>query len=395
MINDNEVEFVAGSTRDVTNRKERERTLTEEDHRKDIFLATLAHELRNPLAPIHSGLELIRRSKDNPQIIERTLAVIERQTNRIVHLVDDLLEVSRITQGKITLHKEYFSLKTAIDVAMEAARGAFDSNEHQFTLSLPDEPIYLDADLIRVEQILLNLLINAAKYTSPKGKIELSAEKDADEVIIRVRDNGQGISAECIPHVFDMFNQVDASSKQGSNGLGIGLSVVKQLVELHGGSVSAASEGLGKGSEFTVHLPLAQSLPEKNKTEGETAMISETKPAKKKVLIVDDNADVSEMLKALLSLDGHEVRAAFDAESGIETAKEFHPDVCLCDIDLPGMSGYELARHLRAILPGARLVAFTGWGQDADLLKSKEAGFDDHLVKGANMTELAKSIFVN
>ena len=396
VITDNEVEFVAGSTRDITNRKEREKTLTEEDHRKDIFLATLAHELRNPLAPIHSGLELIRRSKGDPQITQRTLEVIERQTNRIIHLVDDLLEVSRITQGKITLHKERFELKNVIGSTMEAAHGAIDSNEHQFTLSLPDEPIYLDADLIRVEQILLNLLTNAARYTPPKGKIELSAEKHADEVIIRVHDNGLGISPEAIPNVFDMFNQVDTSSKQGSNGLGIGLSVVKQLVELHGGSVSASSEGLGKGSEFTVHLPLAKPRAEEDKKEErETAVIAQAKPAKKKVLIVDDNADVAEMLKAILSLDGHEVRAAFNAESGIEAAKGFRPDVCLCDIGLPGMSGYQMARHLRAILPGARLVAFTGWGQEADLLKSKEAGFDDHLVKGANMVELAKSIFAN
>ena len=389
---DGEVELIAGSSRDITEHQQNEKALQEADRRKDIFMATLAHELRNPLAPIRSGLELIRRSQNDPQIIERTLSIIERQTNRIVHLVDDLLEIARITQGKINLRKERFRLKIAIDAAVESCQDEINANKHQLTISLPDNPVYINADLVRIEQVLLNLLTNAAKYTPPGGHIWLSASKVNDEAVISVRDNGLGLPPDRIASIFEMFNQVEKTVQNDCNGLGIGLGVVKQLVEMHGGSVSAASEGEGKGSEFIVRLPLAAPTEITSQPDKEAKMTEGLESPKKKILIIDDNIDVSEMVKALLSMEGHDVRVAHDGESGIETAKEYQPDVCLCDIGLPDIDGYELGRQLRVLLPDTKLIAFSGWGQDSDRQRSKEAGFDEHVVKASNIDQLIKLI---
>ncbi len=388
-----QLEFVAGAARDITDRKQNEMALQEADRRKDVFLATLAHEIRNPLAPILSGLELIRRSKDDPETSERALTVIERQTHNIVRLVDDLLEISRITQGKINLRKERFNLNTAFAMVVESCQNEISTNKLQLITFLPEEPIYIEADALRIEQVLLNLLTNAAKFTPSGGKIWLSARKTNSEAVISVRDNGLGLAPDLIASIFQMFNQVETTSRQASKGLGIGLGVVKQLVEMHGGSVSASSKGEGKGSKFTIRFPLATPIETPTRPpQQEIKMIEEIGSPKQKILIVDDNVDVAKMIQLLLSREGHEVRTAADGESGIEAAADFQPDTCLCDIGLPNMDGYELAGHLRAILPNVRLVAFTGWGQDTDLLRSKDAGFDDHVVKGANMEALSQAI---
>jgi two-component system, chemotaxis family, CheB/CheR fusion protein len=394
--------------RDLTERKQFEETLRVADRRKDEFLATLAHELRNPLAPIKSGLEVIRRAGCEEATMQNTLGIIERQTDQIIHLVDDLLEISRITQGKIKLRKRRIELKDAVEMAMESVQGMLGTDGHQISVDLPDESVYVNADLMRITQVLLNLLNNSVKYTQPGGKIRLTAEKDEKEAVISVKDTGIGIPPEMLSKVFDMFAQVKNTSEQARSGLGIGLSVVKKLIEMHGGTVQAFSEGEGEGSEFVVRLPLAEEQAAGRKTkqlsEKETAQSAILKTAKAneksfskthKILVIDDNADAANMLEILLSMEGHEVRAAFDAESGIEVAKEFKPGVCLLDIGLPEMNGYEAAIILRRFLPDALLISISGWGQEEDRQHSREAGFDYHLVKPVEIEDIKKLLDEN
>lgn len=391
---------------DITERKQMEEVLKESDRRKDEFLATLAHELRNPLAPIRSGLEIIRRADCDEEKAEQTLDVIERQTNHIVRLVDDLLDISRITQGKIKLKKERIELRTAIEMALETSREMIESNQHQFTLSLPNEPVYLDADLTRTAQVLLNLLNNAAKYTQPGGNIWLTAEKQSNEVVVSVRDTGIGIPPEMLSNIFEMYSQIESDSLQARSGLGIGLNIVKKLVVMHGGTIEAFSAGSDKGSEFILRLPLAieQSAAAESGQQSLRDGIAQSenlrtpeddtgRPSKgKRILVVDDNEDAAEMLLVLLSGEGHEVKMAFDGESGIETAKTFQPDVCLLDIGLPNMDGYELARHLRELMPQALLIAISGWGQTEDRRRSYDAGFDHHQIKPVRLEDLKKLV---
>ncbi len=394
---ENRIDGVLITFEDITDRKLAKQALNDADRRKDEFLATLAHELRNPLAPIRSGIEILRHSDYDKGKLEQTLSIVERQTNHIIRLVDDLLDISRITQGKINLKKERIELKTAIEMALETSLELIESNGQQFTLSLPEEFIYLDADLTRIAQILLNLLNNAAKYTQPAGKIWLSAEKESNEAVVSIRDTGIGIAPEMLSNIFEMFSQIENASSQTQSGLGIGLNVVKKLVEMHGGTIQAFSKGENKGSEFILRLPLAEEQSAAAKSDNDTAQPANIKipengtvshSKEKRILVVDDNADAAEMLEILLSGDGHKVRTASDGETGIETAKTFQPDICLLDIGLPNMDGYELARILREMMPEVTLIALTGWGQMEDRRRSTDAGFNHHLVKPVDFETL-------
>jgi two-component system CheB/CheR fusion protein len=397
-MSDNQIDGLLLTFEDITERVQAKQALKNADRRKDEFLATLAHELRNPLAPIRSGIEILRRNWIDEAVAEQTLNIVERQTNQIIRLVDDLLDISRITQGKITLNKERIELKTAIEMALETSREMIESYQHQFTLSLPDELIYLDADLTRIAQIFLNLINNATKYTPPGGKIWLTAEKEAKEVIVKVRDTGIGIPPEMLVDIFEMYTQIEHHSTQERSGLGIGLNIAKKLIEMHGGTIQAFSTGADKGSEFILRLPLAEepsAAAESGRnhiaqsTSRKTPENDTSRSAKeKRILVVDDNADAAEMLFVLLSGEGHEVRTALNGETGIEMAKTFQPNVCLIDIGLPMMDGYELARHLREMMPQVQLIALTGWGQAEDRRRSTGAGFNHHLVKPVGLKVL-------
>ncbi len=392
-----------GTNTDIEDVRRAEEKLKEADRRKDEFLATLAHELRNPLAPIRSGIEILRHSDYDKEKIEQALGIVERQTNHVIRLVDDLLDISRITEGKITLQKKRVELKTAIEMAIETSRELIESDEHQLTISLPDEPVYLEADLTRLAQVFLNLLNNAAKYTPMGGKIWLTAEKESNEIVVSIRDTGIGIAPEMLSSIFEMFSQIENSFSQTRSGLGIGLSIVEKLIKMHGGTIKAFSTGANNGSEFVLRLPLAaeQSASaesaQPHSTINEIAQSANLKMPEngtvshsklKRILVVDDNADAAEMLEILLSGDGHKVRTAFDGKTGIEAAKAFQPDICLLDIGLPDVNGYELARTLREMMPEVTLIALTGWGQTEDRRQSKEAGFDHHLVKPVDFETL-------
>lgn len=403
---DGEVEAVAGTTRDITERQQMEEALRETDRRKDEFLATLAHELRNPLAPIRSGLQVIRRSDLDQPKFEETLDILERQTKQIVHLVDDLLDISRITQGKIKLKKERIDLKSALDLAVESSRSAIDETENELTVSVPEQPVFIDADLTRVAQIITNILNNAAKYSPRGGKITLSAGEENGEAVLRISDTGRGIPAEMLTNIFDLFGQLEASSEENQGGLGIGLSVVKKLVEMHGGSVEAASEGLGQGSVFLVRLPLAadQSTPGRidppgrkidlrqkallNIPQATAAPAPEMGPGARRILIVDDNEDAVDLLRTLLTLEGHLVRTAFEGRAAIEVTHEFGPEIVICDLGLPQLSGYELAPILSELIPGVVLISLSGWGREEDRQHSQKAGFKYHLVKPVDVDDV-------
>jgi PAS domain S-box-containing protein len=407
---DGEVEAVAGTTRDITERNEMEDALREADRRKDEFLATLAHELRNPLAPIRSGLEVIRHISDDKTKFDETLDIIERQTNQIVHLVDDLLDISRITQGKINLRRERIELKTAIEMALETSQSLIDNAENELTVTLPYKPIYIDADLTRVAQIFLNILNNAAKYSDAGGRISLTAKKEDGAAVVSIKDSGLGIEPEMLSKIFEMFGQIETPEKQAHGGLGIGLSVVKKLVEMHGGSIQAFSEGRGKGSEFVVCLPLAaeqsETMPASEPSETDilqTAQMEmpentehnddfESQKKPRRILVVDDNQDAVEMMETLLGFEGYTTRTAFEGETAIKIAADFLPEICLCDIGLPGMNGYELATRLRELLPQSLLISVSGWGQEEDRQRSIKAGFDYHLVKPVQFEDLLKLI---
>ncbi len=354
-------------------------TLRDADRRKDEFLATLAHELRNPLAPIRNALGFIRHSGANGAV-EKARAIMERQVTHLVRLVDDLLDVSRITRGKLELRKERIELRAVLDAALEASRPAIEQSGHTLEVSLPDVPIPLEGDSTRLAQVVSNLLNNAAKYTPPGGHIALSAEAEADGALVKVTDDGIGIPPAMLGRVFEMFTQVDRALEKTTGGLGIGLSLVKGLVEAHGGAVEARSEGDGRGSEFIVRLPIA--VPEMTVAAAPpAARLDPGRPLR--VLVVDDNGDAAETLGQLLELLGHTTRTANDGEEGVAVAEEFRPDVVLMDIGMPRLNGYDAARRIRAQPWGTSmtLVALTGWGQEDDRKKSAAAGFDRHLVK--------------
>ena len=357
---------------------------------KDQFLALLGHELRNPLAPIRNALEILRTRKTDPAVAAQMHEMMERQTAHMVRLVDDLLDVSRITRGKIELRRERVDLRTAVERVVETVRPLLDDRAHDLRLSLPPEPILLEADPTRLEQILSNLLSNAAKYTPGSGTIDFSVARDGEQAVIRVRDNGIGIRPEMRGRIFELFAQADRLPERVQEGLGIGLTLVRSLTQLHGGTVTVTSGGPGHGSEFVVRLPC---LPAHAPLGPPVVKAPAAAPSaqRRRVLVVDDNLDSAESLAILLQMHGHDVRMAGDGPSALAAAREHRPELVLLDIGLPaGMDGYELAQRLRpeAGLERAVIVAVTGYGQEEDRRRTADAGFDDHLVKPVDMQKL-------
>jgi PAS domain S-box-containing protein len=361
----------------ITERKRAEDALREADRRKDEFLATLSHELRNPLAPIRNAIELMRLAAEDPAMMGHARAIMERQLLQLVRITDDLLDMSRVTRDKVELRRERIDLRTVLQAAIEATRPMIDSHGHTLTLELPAGPLWLDADFTRLTQAFANLLNNAAKYTERGGKIWLRAAAEGDLAVVTVTDTGIGIPPELLPQIFDMFTQLDQSLHRSHGGLGIGLTLVKRLIELHGGSVDARSGGPGQGSTFTVRLPI--SAPPALEAPRPAAP-----PARSgcRILIAEDSADAAEMLRLMLTYMGHDVRVTSDGIQAVAMAKEFAPQIALLDIGMPRMDGYEAARRIREALGRAViLVALTGWGQDEDKRQSREAGFDHHFTK--------------
>ncbi|HVR97214.1 MAG TPA: ATP-binding protein [Thermoanaerobaculia bacterium] len=362
------------------------------DQRKDEFLAMLAHELRNPLAAISSAGHVLgqTRSAVDPQAAELA-AVIGRQTRHLTRLVDDLLDVSRFTRGKIELHKGLIELRHVVQGAVETTRPLIERRRHDLTIALPDEPLWLEADATRLAQVLANLLHNAAKFTEPGGHIALTVGRQGGEVAVAVRDDGSGIDPALLPRIFDLFVQEDRSLARSHGGLGIGLTLVRSLVEKHGGRVEAYSEGPGRGSELTVHLPLC---PGPQQTIPAAPQVEAAGEPPSRILVVEDNADTADALAELLRLWGHEVTVVHDGLMALEAARNVRPEVVLLDIGLPGMDGYEVARALRSLgsLDGALLIALTGYGQDSDRHRSQLAGFDHHMVKPVDVPRLRQII---
>jgi PAS domain S-box-containing protein len=349
---------------------------------KDEFLAMLAHELRNPLAPIRNGLHVLEAAGVTEPVVTQAAGMMARQVNNLVRLVDDLLDVSRITRGRIELRKAVLDLGTAVRRAVETSRPLIDAGGHELTVLLPPEPVYLEADPTRLEQVVSNLLNNAAKYTEPGGHIRVSASREGGEAVIRVRDDGIGIHADLLPRLFDLFTQAERSLDRSQGGLGIGLALVRSLVEMHGGCVTAASDGLGRGSEFIVRLPALAARAGTPGAENPAPQGRLGVAASRRVLVVDDNADAADSAAILLGLWGLEVRTVYDGPAALEAARDFRPQVVLLDLGLPRMNGFEVARRLRQEMGRAvLLVALSGYGQEADRSRSRQAGFDHHLVK--------------
>lgn len=381
-----EVEAVAGSSRDITDRNEAEETLREAGRKKDDFLALLAHELRNPLAPIRNGLQVLQLSEER-EVREQSQAMMDRQLTHMVRLIDDLLDVSRINRDKMELRRSRILLTDIIESAIETARPAINESAHELIIELPEEPIFLNADLTRLAQVFSNLLINSAKYTLEAGKIRLVANRSENEVTVTVADNGIGIPADSLSQIFDMFSQVNRSIDRNTGGLGIGLSLVKGLVEMHGGSVAATSEGEDCGSQFTVRLPILGETPS---PAGSTLSPGKVDPASRRILVVDDNQDSTKSMSMMLKLLGHEVALAHDGIEAIERAEAFRPEVILMDVGMPRLNGLDAARRVREQPWGQeiKIFALTGWGQDSDRTLSQEAGCNGHLVKPVSPTDL-------
>jgi signal transduction histidine kinase/ActR/RegA family two-component response regulator len=358
------------------------------DRRKDEFLATLGHELRNPLAPLLTALHLLRTAGPANELMGRVGEVMERQINHLVRLVDDLLEVSRITRGSIEIHREPLNLSEIIQAAVETSRPALDAAQHELTITQPPEPVIVHGDPVRLTQVVANLLTNAAKYTNPGGRIGLAVARQGERATITVQDNGIGISADQLGSVFEMFTQVDRSNRRAQGGLGIGLTLVKSLVAMHGGHVEARSQGLGRGSEFVVDLPVASGQPKPV-----TSMVPKEFPSRR-VLVVDDNHDAAQMLGQLLNALGAEVAVVYSGRSALEKLVDFDAECVLLDIGMPDMDGYEVARRIRATDSGrdVMLVALTGWSQEHDQRRSRAAGFDHHVVKPPDIDKLRELI---
>jgi PAS domain S-box-containing protein len=361
--------------------------LREADRRKDEFLATLAHELRNPLAPIRNGLQIIKLRAGDTEAVEQVRSMMERQISHMVRLVDDLLDLSRISRGKIALKKGLGRLDAILGSALEASRPLVEAAGHRLSVEMPPEAIFVDADETRLAQVFSNLLNNAAKYTEPGGRIRLTAERRGGEALVAVEDTGVGIPAPMLPRVFEIFTQVDRSLERSQGGLGIGLSIARQLVEMHGGSIEAHSDGHGLGSRFHVRLPVATPADEAAGKQRDEAAPSGARPGRR-ILVVDDNVDSASTLSRMLKLMGNVTRTAHDGLQALDAAAEFRPDVMLMDIGMPRLNGYEAARRIRA-QPWGRgvvLVALTGWGQEEDRRRALEAGFDHHLVKPVDLS---------
>jgi PAS domain S-box-containing protein len=375
--------------RDITERKRAEEAIREADLRKDQFIALLAHELRNPLAPLRNGLHVIRLAGSDTNAIAKAGEMMERQLGHMVRIVDDLLDISRIGQNKMELRRASVLLTDVVSSAAETARPAIEAAGLEFTTSLPPEPIHLDADLTRLAQVFSNLLTNSAKYTESGGHVWLTAECQGDEVVVVVRDTGIGIPPDALPRIFDMFSQADRSIERSTGGLGIGLALVKGIVEMHGGRVAAMSEGQGKGSTFTIKLPVLRSP---TTTVVAVASDSEKTAAgpRQRILVVDDNRDSAILMAMMLKLGGNEVETAHDGVEAIDKAQRFRPEAILMDVGMPRLDGYEATRRIREEPWGRSIVivALTGWGQDEDKARSQEAGCDGHLVKPVKLSEL-------
>jgi two-component system CheB/CheR fusion protein len=379
--------------REIAERKRAEEALKDADRRKDEFLAMLAHELRNPLAPVRSALHILRLDDSDGERRRQTYDLLERQIEHLVRLVDDLLDVSRITRGKINMQKVRVDLASVVARAIEGSRPAIKERGHTLEVALPKEPVAVTADPVRLAQVIWNLLNNAAKYTPEGGRIWLTAAAEGSEAVVRVRDTGVGIPAEMLPKVFDLFTQVDRAIDRSLGGLGIGLTLVRRLTELHGGTVEAFSGGAGQGSEFVVRLPQA---PEETPAhpvvgQGEKGVLSGPAPAvRRRLLVVDDNKDSADTLAMLLRLLGNDVDTAHDGVQALQAVADYRPDAVLLDIGLPGMSGYDVAREVRVRpeLGQPILIALTGFGSEEDRRQSRESGFNAHLVKPVELTTL-------
>ena len=369
--------------RDVTDRKRAEQALRDANRRKDEFLAVLAHELRNPLAPIRYALAAAKLPGRSAEQRKRAEEVVERQVTHMSRLLDDLLDVSRVTRGTLVLKKSRTELTSVIGVAIETARPLIDAKHHRLSLELPAQPVQLEADAVRLSQVFANLLINAAKYTDPGGDIRVRATQQANEVLVTVRDNGIGIPQEVMPRLFTLFSQADPTGGRTQEGLGVGLALVRGLIALHGGTVTVRSEGVGRGSEFTVRLPVR--IAATDIADDEVDADDALSGAPFKILVVDDSRDAADTCATLLELSGHRVQKAYSGRRALEVGGTFHPQVLLVDIGLPDIDGYELARRIRAAPWGRNilLIAVTGWGQEDDRRRALDAGFDHHLTKPA------------
>jgi PAS domain S-box-containing protein len=381
--------YFTGIVRDITERKRLEQELrqrldelAEADRHKNEFLAMLAHELRNPLAPIRNALHILKMPGAVGPAVPQARGMMERQVQHLVRLVDDLLDVSRIMRGRIELHREPVDLAAVVNRAAETAQPAIDAHGQELLVALPPEPVVLEGDLIRLAQVISNLLVNAAKYSKKAGRIWLTAGREAGQAVVRVRDSGIGIAPELLPHIFDLFVQADRSLARSQGGLGIGLTLVKKLVEMHGGGVTAFSPGPGQGSEFVVRLPALSRDRAGGRGEPPEGAGPRTGPSRR-VLVVDDNVDAAESAAMLLRLWGHEVHTVYDGMSVLQAVRDYRPEILLLDIGLPGMTGYEVAQQLRSRpeFEGLVVAAMTGYGKYDDRRRSKEAGFDFHLTK--------------
>ncbi len=382
---------------DITERKRDEEKLrqlaadlSETDRRKDVFMATLAHELRNPLAPIRNGLQVIKLAGASG-IVEQARTMMERQLTQMVRLVDDLLDISRVTQGKIELRKERFEVRVFIDAAVETSHPLIEEAGHHLVVEVPDEPIFVDGDAARLAQVVSNLLTNSAKYMHRGGHIRLTVRRDSEWVAVSVADEGIGIPSAMLDKVFVMFTQVDRTLEKTTGGLGIGLSLVKGLVEMHGGTIKAKSDGEGMGSEFVVRLPV---VIDSSKLQESSSVAEQPVKSSLRILVVDDNRDGANTLAMILKLMGNDTRTAFDGQAAVDVAGEFRPDVILLDICLPKLNGHEACRRIREQSwgKGVVLIAMTGWGKDEDRLRSHEAGFDHHMVKPVDPKTLMKML---
>jgi signal transduction histidine kinase/CheY-like chemotaxis protein len=375
-------------------RQRTEEALREADRRKDEFIATLAHELRNPLAPIQNSLHILRLAAPADLALKQIQETLERQTDLLVRLVDDLLEVSRITQGKIELRLAVVDLAAVIRQAIEISCPAIQHYEHRLEVALPSEPLLVYGDAARLSQVFCNLLNNAAKYTHAGGRISIAARREDGSALVSVTDNGVGIAADKLPCIFDMFTQIDRTSRQAQGGLGIGLSLVRALIEMHGGRIEAYSAGLGQGSEFRVTLPLSRELVRESSPPAPAATSA---LPRHRVLVVDDNRDASRSLCRLLRLLGAEVEVAHDGPQALDMLKSYRPSVVLLDIGMPNMDGYEVARRIRSHSEwdDVVLIAVTGWGQDQDRRRTAEAGFNHHLVKPAKISDIESLLALN
>lgn len=387
-VGEPEARRVAALFSDITVRKRAEEELAEAHRRKDEFLAMLAHELRGPLAPLVNMVHLLKRAEADTDLVRQATETMERQLGQVVRLVDDLLDVNRVARDKLELRKTRVELKSIVEQAVEACRPVAERLRHSIVVDLPAAPVYLMADRARLAQIFSNLLNNACKYMDPNGRVALEAWTEGDDVLVKVSDTGVGIPPDQLSRIFDMFAQVNKSLERADGGLGIGLTLVQSLVQMHGGTVEAFSEGLGKGSEFVVRLPALTDMTDL--PEEEPPAPQEQEMRRRRILVVDDNVDAAMSLAIILEMAGHEVHTAHDGLDAVDAAGEFRPDVVLLDIGLPGLSGLDVARRIRQEAWGAEvsLVALTGWGQEEDRRNTQEAGFDAHLVKPVEHSDL-------